>query len=234
MLGIAASSGIPVVTNGLALWYDAAQTRSYGGTGTTWKDLISGYDATMNGTFTFYPNVFNGIYFSDFSPFSSVFNINSAASYTGLSGLTMQVVIMYTEGQYDNAGLFTSSNSGGNTFGLTTTAPSNITMVSDGGGRSASATLTQNVWNFVSGVRDTSTLSMSIRINNTSRITNTYGSLGTVNFTNAWMINRNSNGSSVQLRGRIGTALFYTRALTPDEELQNFNVFKNRFSIGII
>jgi hypothetical protein len=109
-----------------------------------------------------------------------------------------------------------------------------IRMVSDGGGRQASATLTQNVWNFVSGVRDTSTLSISIRVNNVSRITNTYASLGTVNFTNGWMINRNSNGSGVQLRGRIGTALFYTRALTPDEELQNFNVFKNRFNIGII
>ena len=233
MLGITASSGIPVVTNGLALWYDAAQLNSYSGSGTTWNDVIGGYAATMNGTFTFYPNPNNGIYFSDFSPFSTVFNISSSASFSSLSGLTMQMVVMYSEGQYDNAGIFTSNNSGGNTFGLTTTTPSNITMVSDGGGRSASATITQNVWNFVSGIRDTSNLSVSIRINNTSRITNTYGSLGTVNFNNAWMVNRNSNGSSVQLRGRLATVLFYTRALTLDEETQNFNVFKNRFNIGI-
>lgn len=234
MLGIAASSGIPVVTNGLVLWYDTAQTRSYSGSGSTWTDVIGGYTASLSGTYTYYPNPFNGIYFADFSPFSSVFNINASASFSNLSGLTMQAVIMFTENQYDGAGVFTSNNSGGNNFGLQTGSPSTILMSSDGGGRSASSLLTQNVWNFVSGVRDTSNLSMSLRVNDAARITNTYGSLGTVSFNNAWMVNRNSNGSSVQLRGRLATVLFYTRALTADEELQNYNVFKNRFGLGII
>ncbi len=67
-------------------------------------------------------------------------------------------------------------------------------------------------------------------MNGGARVTNTYGSMSNVNFTNGWMCAR-SNGSSVQLRGRFAAALFYTRALTSDEEQHNYNVFKLRYGI---
>ena len=46
----AARRTYPVITNGLKLYLDAYNLRSYGGTGTTWHDLSnSGYNFTNDG-----------------------------------------------------------------------------------------------------------------------------------------------------------------------------------------
>jgi hypothetical protein len=44
------------------------------------------------------------------------------------------------------------------------------------------------------------------------------------------MVSRNNTGG-VQLRGRIAAVLFYTRALTSDEELQNYNALRLKYGI---
>jgi hypothetical protein len=220
-------SGQKVVTNGLGLFFDFSQNYSYPGNGTTIQNIAGTNTATLNGGYTFYTG--NGGYLADFQLFNSYTLINSYTANT-LAGLTMQAVVMFTEGQYDGPKIIASTNSGGNDFGLEVGNPYNIGIVSDGGGRFARTTVTQNQWSFVSGVRDVSTLSLSIRVNNGSRITNTYGSLGNVNFTNGWMFAR-SGSSSTQFRGRVGAVLFYTRALTSDEELQNFNALRLRFGL---
>jgi hypothetical protein len=227
MLQAVKSAGIPVVSNGLGLYYDLSYRQSYPTTGATWFDLASAKNATLNGTYTYYSG--DGGYLSDFSLFSTYFPIDTSYSVTGLSGLTMQAVFMYTEGQYDGPKVIASTNSGGNDFGLEVSTDF-IRMSSDGGGRQAGTSVTRNVWNFVSGIRDVSTLSLSIRVNGGSRVTNTYGSLSNVNFTNGWMVSRNNTGG-VQLRGRIAAVLFYTRALTSDEELQNYNALRLKYGI---
>lgn len=228
MLQAVKSSGLQIITDGLGLYYDVAHKQSYPGSGATLADLRGAKNATLNGAYTYYSG--DGGYLSDFGLFSTYFSIDTSYSVTGLSGLTMQAIVMLTEGQYDGPKIIASSNSGGNDFGLEVGNPYNIGIVSDGGGRAARTTLTQNQWSFVSGIRDVSTLSLSIRVNGGSRITNTYASLGNVNFTNGWMCARN-NSTSVQLRGRFAAALFYTRALTSDEEQHNYNVFKLRYGI---
>jgi len=56
-------SGVKIVTNGLVLYLDAAQLRSYSGSGTTWTDLSGNNNATtLNNTPTF--NNGNGGYFT--------------------------------------------------------------------------------------------------------------------------------------------------------------------------
>lgn len=227
MLQAVKSSRIPIVTNGLGLYYDSSYRQSYPTTGATWFDLASGKNATLNGTYTYYSG--DGGYLSDFSPFSTYFPIDTSYSVTGLSGLTMQAVFMYTEGQYEGPKFIASTNSGGNDFGLSI-GTDLVSMTSDGGSRNVSVSVTRNVWNFVSGIRDVSTLSLSVRANGGSRVTNTYASLPTVNFTNGWMVSRNNTGG-VQLRGRIAAVLFYTRALTSDEELQNYNALRLKYGI---
>lgn len=221
-------SGLKIVHSGLELYFDMAQKVSYPGSGSNWNDIGKGRYATLNGTYTFYSA--NGGYLSDFSPFSTYAPI-TMSSVTGLSGVTFQAIVMYTEGQYEDAKIIASSNSGGNSFQLNTGFGGySVGMVSDGGGRSAYTSLTQNAWSFVSGVRDVSTLSMSIRVNGGSRVTNTYASLGNVSLDSMWMLSRNLTGG-VQLRGRIAVVLAYSRALSSDEELQNFNALRQRYGI---
>jgi len=217
-------SGVKVINNGLGLWFDAAQTVSYPRTGRTWTDRASGAVCTIGGSYAYYTG--NGGYFADFGNFDTTFPITSSYSATGLSGLTMQAVVYFARGQYEQATLLGSTNSGGNDFKLTPTG-----IVSDGGGRSAFTTLPQNVWYFISCTRDVASLSLSVRINNGARTTNTYASLGNVNFTDGWMISANRTGGVVLLDPRVATILFYTRTLSVDEEVQNFNALRIRYGL---
>lgn len=224
---VATASALPVI-NGLALWYDIGFKASYPGTGSTLTDLASGITATMYGNKGYYTT--SGGFFDDFYLNESYTLINSYSA-TNLSGLTMQAVLNYDEGQYEGAKIIASTNSGGNSFGLETRFGGyEIAMISDGGSRQAATSLSANTWSLVSGVRDVANLSVSLRINSGSRITNTYPSMSNVSFTDGWMFCRN-RGTGPQYRGRVGAVLFYTRALTAAEELQNYNFYKSRYSL---
>ena len=217
-------SGVKVVNNGLGLWFDAAQQVSYPGTGTSWTDRASGAVCTIGGSYAWYSA--NGGYFADFANFGTTFQIATSYSVTGLAGLTMQAVVRFDRGQYEQATLLASTNSGGNAFSLTP-----LGIVSDGGSRRAETTLTTGVYYFISCTRDVASLSLSVRINNGARTTNTYASLSNVNFTDGWMISSTRTGGVVLLDPRVATILFYTRTLSSDEELQNFNALRIRYGI---
>lgn len=218
-------SGPKLVNNGLGLWFDAAQTVSYPRTGTSWTDRASGASCTIGGSFAYYTG--NGGYFSDWSNFDTSYQITSSYSVSNLSGLTMQAVVYFGQTfQYESATILRSTNSGGNDFKL-----SPIGIVSDGGSRRAETTIVTNAWHFISCRRDVASLSLSVRINDGARTTNTYASLGTVNFTDGHMISSNRTGGVVLLNARVATVLFYTRALSSDEELQNFNALRIRYGI---
>ncbi len=217
-------SGPKVVNNGLGLWFDAAQTVSYPRTGTTWTDRASGATCTIGGAYAWYSG--NGGYFADFANFNTTYQITGSYSRTGLSGLTMQAVVRFDRAQYEQATLLGSTNSGGNDFKL---LPNGIN--SDGGGRNAYTTITTGVYYFISCTRDVPSLSLSVRINNGARTTNTYASLSNVNFTDGWMISSSRTGGVVLLDPRVATILFYTRTLSSDEELQNFNALRIRYGI---
>jgi hypothetical protein len=217
-------SGPKIVQNGLGLWFDAGQTVSYPRTGTSWTDRASGAVCTIGGSYAYYTG--NGGYFSDFGNFDTTFQIATSYSASSLAGLTMQAVVYFGRNQYEQATILGSTNSGGNNFKLTPTG-----IASDGGGRNAYTTLVQNAWYFISCTRDVASLSLSVRINNGARTTNTYASLGNVNFTDGWMISATRAASVVLLEPRVATVLFYTRTLSSDEELQNFNALRIRYGI---
>jgi hypothetical protein len=224
MLTAIKSSNIPIISSGLGLYFDAAYKQSYPGSGTTWTDLRNGTICTIGGAYAWYSG--NGGYFSDFANFNTTFQIATGYSATSLSGLTMQAIVRFDRGQYENATLLGSTNSGGNDFKLTPTG-----IVSDGGSRQVSTSLTTGVYYFISCTRDVPSLSLSVRINNGSRTTNTYGSLGNVNFTDGWMISANRTGGVVLLDPRVACVIFYTRTLSVDEEVHNFNALRLRFGL---
>lgn len=219
------SGGIKVVTDGLGLYYDAAYKQSYPGTGATWTDLANGTTCAIGSIYyAWYSG--NGGYFSDFANFNTTFQINSSYSVTNLSGITMQAVVRFDRNQYEQATILASSNNGGNAFSLTPTG-----IISDGGSRRAETTLTTGTYYFISTTRNVSNLSLSVRINSGARTTNTYASLPNVSFTNGWMVSSTRTGGVVLLDPRVAVVLFYTRALTPDEEVANYHALKLRYGI---
>lgn len=216
-----------IVYDGLELYFDAAQKVSYPGSGTNWADIAKGRYATINGNYAF--NSANGGYLTDFN-LNSTYAPVTMSPVSNLPGVTIQSIVRYTSGQYEDAKIFASNNSGTNVSLNTRFGGYEVAMSSDGGGRSAATSLTLNAWSFVSGVRDVSNLSVSIRVNDGARITNTYGSLGNVAIESPWMMSKNINGGA-QLRGDLAVVLVYSRALTPSEELQNFYALRQRYGI---
>lgn len=225
-------SGPKVIQDGLGLWFDAGQTVSYGKranpvTGDTWYDRASGKTATITTTTTTY-NSPNGGYFADFSSNDTYFVLNNP-SFTNLSAITIQAAFMYEAGQFEGPKFLNISGSSGQVELGTGFGGSDVGIILYGGTRIVTS-VTQNVWNFASATISIPNQSMTLRINGNARSTNTHGSSTNIQFPSGWMVSRNVNGGVV-IRGRLAALLFYTRALSADEELQNFNTYRIRYGI---
>jgi hypothetical protein len=229
-------SGPKVINNGLKLWFDAAQTVSFPKranptTGDNWNDRASGLTSTINNGFVnsnFLWNSANGGYFEEFASNDNYVTINSP-SFTNLTGVTIQAAFMYTAGQFEGPKFLNINGSSGAVELGTGFGGSDVGVILYGGTRIITS-VTQNVWNFASATISIPGQSMSLRINGNARSTNTHGSSTNINFTSGWMISRNATSGTV-LRGRLAAVLFYDRALSADEELQNFNTYRIRYGI---
>lgn len=219
-----------VVTTGLQLYHDFGISTPSGAQGTIADLSGNNRSSTFNGTqFTHVSGTAGYVY--DFANFDTILKPSAVWTLNTINELTVQAVFMYEASQYEGAKLFASSNQPTNVnWALETRfGGSEIYFISDNGSRSAGTTVTQNVWNFASAVRSVANLSVSLRTNGNSRITNTYASLGSVNASNQWMVSRSVTGGVV-LRGRLAAVLFYNRALSTTEETQNYNYFKTRYT----
>jgi len=227
------------VTDGLVLALDAANRKSYPGTGTTWTD-ISGNSNT--GTLTNGPTyssanggsiVFDGTNDKVIVPYNS--NLNP-------SNVTISVWFKRTLAtNYSHfAGLPASNSSWGNpyvSYGIefigTTDQPALVLGFSNNTfaytTATASASTVVGVWVNAVGTYDGS--SSKIYIN---------GSLITSNAETRTLLTTSANfvlGTETQdtstypLNGNIASTKIYNRALTAAEVSQNFNALRGRFSI---
>ena len=230
-------SSLPnIVDNNLALWFDAGQTVSYGKranavTGDRWMDRASEITGSINNSFTnsqFLWNSSSGGYFEEFASNDNYITLNTP-NFTNLTEITIQAVFMYTAGQFEGPKFLNISGSSGQVELGTGFGGNDVGVILYGGTRIVTA-VTQNVWNFASATINIPTGAMTLRINGGTRSTNTHGSSTNINFTGGWMVSRNATSGTV-LRGRLATVLFYTRALSSDEELQNYNTLRIRYGI---
>jgi len=220
-MGIA--RGPKIVTSGLVLALDAADKLSYPGTGTTWRDL-SGNNNT--GTLT------NGPTFSAANMGSIVFdgtNDYVSGNLTTLSDWTISIWYysndITTNSVYYPVGGTSSSNGlgfGGN-FNVNT----------------------QNRWYFFDGSNELSHANPNIVINKWYNLVVTKSSTSYNLYTNS-LLSLSTTGINLSLtqynlgrrgdglwyvNGRIAGTLFYNRALSATEVLQNYNVTKYRFGL---
>jgi hypothetical protein len=160
--------------------------------------------------------------------------VNSPDTST-IGSCTIQAFFAYEGSQPSDATIFAylgASNGAILTNGSFGGSGRRLIFYSDSGGRLATwpNEIADGAWTFVSAIRDTANLSMSISVNTQTRVTNTYGSIPTFTPTEAYMISRFSTSGAV-FKGRYAILLYYNRALSVAEEIQNYNATKSRFRL---
>jgi hypothetical protein len=220
-----------VITDGLLLYLDAANTKSYIGSGTTWTDLSR---SSNSGTLV------NGPTFSSANGGSIIFdgiddrvNLSNNLSTNTENSVTVEAFVWLNTNQ--NSKIFISnyaeiisptgfalgiSDSNNNivkwftgNLGTTNTIFSTTTLVNQQYYH-AVGTYNGNVKQlYINGILEASS-SVSSGINNTS----TLASLGYLRYFNNQYFN-----------GRISFAKTYNRALSAAEVLQNYNATKTRY-----
>jgi len=210
-----------VVTNGLVFYVDAANTRSYSGSGITVTGLIGGIGGTIvngvgfsssnNGTF-----VFDGT--NDYMDCGYNSNINNATQLT--------IECWYRSSNISKEGIIFGTNSYFPAYGyhmeiyqsklLFQVFPSASFVQS-------SITLSNNIWYHLVGTYNSGAINLYV-----NGITGGSGNY-TYSASSENLILGRYYAGSFSLEGQLSNVKFYNRALTAQEVLQNYNATKKRY-----
>jgi hypothetical protein len=211
-----------IVTDGLVFYLDAANTKSYPGTGTVWADISR---TNNNGTLT------NGPTFNSSNGGSIVFDgTNDYVTFSTITNTVYTIEFWYK--------MFGNDNS----FGYFASSGNNGLAIGEGGAGvgfgqfyywngSAAALLgtipsTTN-WNHICALINTTTNNIQIFGNGNQLSTTTVTSMSTTISEIGRYITSNVNF----LRGNLAVYKIYNRALTTTEITQNYNATRTRFGL---
>jgi hypothetical protein len=222
-----AAYGPKIITNGLVLALDAANTKSYPGSGTTWTDL-SGRGNT--GTLT------NGPTYSSANSGSIVFDGSNdyidCGNASSLS-ITVGTVCAWFKKPLGSGykGLVDKGRDGYGAWSLNVDEVGNTATFKariSGTNRSISASSNygNNIWTYVCGVYDGTTLA----IYQNGIISNSASYSGTIG-TNSVSVKIGAASDGLYFGGNVSNAKIYNRALSAAEVSQNFNALRGRFGI---
>ncbi len=229
--------GPNIVTDGLVLCLDAASTRSYSGSGNTWKDLSgNGYNATKNGNATWnssgwweFRNVNND---NDFEYFNLAIDEGILKSTNTTGNWSLETWWRDKGTAYGNeniivgrvgyhAGILQKA-SGSQVFGQVRTNAGGVGQIQT----TATAT-TDGVWMHVVLAYNNRTSKMYI--NGSLVSTDTLSASHTIyNYSNTMNIG-GYQGNPYRTYTDIAVVKAYEKELTAAEVLQNYNAQKNRF-----
>lgn len=236
-------NGPRIVTDGLVLYLDAANTKSYPRSGTTWIDLSgNGNNGTIDGATWSAEN--NGIF--DFNGSSNTVSIthNSALSFTTTGQKTIQVWVKFdalpalnTQGQPVFGKLSSNFNFDGYWGGLYSNT-GNTRVVTNGTAISKTTDSTSNpividtwyLYTFISQITSTANTT-KVYINSTEVSSTAHGSDGYSESNPLYLGYIGTGVSSPYLNGKISSCLFYTKGLSVKEIIQNFNATRGRFGV---
>jgi len=204
-----------MVTDGLVLCLDAANSRSYPGAGSTWFDLSgNGNNATLYNTT--YSSVNSGV----------IVFAGASNGKARISSLTPNITSTYTITEWvkrDNTSYEFLWE--GNTGGSKPAIENNIFYHNNSNRGSLSVSTTE--WTYVVAMFDGS--STRAYINGAEVINSAYA---TANPTvTSFTIGARDSTSSLDLNGLIAAVCIYDRALTVAEVTQNFRAVKGRFGL---
>jgi len=214
-----------VVTDGLVMYLDAGNTKSYPGAGTTWTDVSrNGNNGTLTNGPTF--NSANGgsIVFDGVDDYATVSSLNL----TGITeNFTFITVIKFPT--FNNSGVIVWQAFSSYWALMTNTSfgAANLTFTTRGtrGQAAVSSTLTANQWYYVVCKREAGV--NSLYINNT-----TYTYTSDVSFPGGTLFKIGTDGNNNYFfNGNLALIQLYNRALTQTEIQQNYNTQKTRFGL---
>jgi hypothetical protein len=228
-----------IVTNGLVLNLDAGNLISYGGTGTSWKDLTN---TTTGATLTNGPTyntsnggsiVFDGtddyvvgpssMSISQNQPFTLEFWVN-LSSYTNLYPCLLQIKTDTTHGFIV---LVTQADTyDGITFGST----SDWIRLRNVGNEIVTNTWNQIVINY-NGAGAGTASNYKMYVNTIEQVLSNSGSFISLSQVNNIGTIENAGRGIDNWTGRIANFKQYNRALTQSEVIQNFNAHKSRYGL---
>jgi hypothetical protein len=241
---MSSSAGPDIITNGLILHLDAADRKSYPGSGTVWTDrsgnakngtLISGvgYNSGNGGSLTF-----DGV--DDYVGWNTL----DAVKWQNWNSITIETVfklVSYTGGNNGRQYLFDFRDNGGVDGALGCFHDTNIGQVGlklfyNTVGTSyeepfiASFSLNSLIHYQVTFDKTSSTNNIKHYINGNNVFTRSVTiNSATTNNGRVWL--GRYSGGTYQWNGNIYTFKVYNKALSPEEIKQNFNATKSRFGL---
>jgi len=222
---MATNGGPNIIEDGLVFAVDAANKKSYPGSGTTWADLAG----TSNGTLTNGPTfdsanggsiVFDGT--DDYVVTSGgnlpALNSLSALSVCGFFNVDSTSAIRQIYSWGDNNGIRFRINSG-----------TQVRLLERGGTNSPTfnVTIDNDTWYFFCTIADSSGLTVFI---NTTKLTGG-SAFSPTDTSNTVYIGSRSTSTSEVMDGSIACLSIYNKTLTDAEVTQNYNALKSRFGL---
>jgi hypothetical protein len=230
-----------IVTNGLILYLDAANSRSYVSGSTAWNDLSRGgnnltsfnnvtYNAAQGGNFTFVS--------SNSSRISTAgTNINAGSNFSVFAWVNPSPAINVRNAIVGNSYPYSSTQ--GFYFATATAYGGNInTFFISIGSDNAYAIATNNSlvtgsWNYIGGTVTNGGAAINLYANGIQ--TGYQGQTLTTNTvtypTNEFYIGQRHSALPEYFTGSIANVQIYNRALTTTEIQQNYNTQKSRFGL---
>lgn len=229
-----------IVTDGLVLCLDAANRKSYPGSGTTWSDLSG---RGNNGTLVNTPTYNESGYFSfDWTTQEhATFSNSSSLQFLNRLPYTLEAWIyptrnpgVYYSGIFDRESVFGAGRDGYNMFFLGSATTDtyfyaerfSAGVQTNAGGAPLNQSVTLNAWHHIVATYDGTTL--TLYRNGSSH--------GTPN-TSTGNISNTTKSLTVGVRGnqyfdgRISNAKIYDKSLTASEVRQNFNALRGRYGL---
>jgi hypothetical protein len=215
-----------IITNGLVLYLDAANPKSYPSSGTTWFDLSGNGN---NCVFSSTPTWNNGIFTFNGTTHTGTITNNSTLNFSSEQTIMIVMRHSYTSGRKNPwnqayAGYGTWTHEAGNSINY---------YYGDAGGDIEptyaihdSGTTPRNVWNFMCTTRNTTFSTWYLNGNATGTFNHSFGTLATTSANISI-----ANGYAGFWPGDIAIVMAYTRALSAQEILQNFNAQRSRFGL---
>jgi hypothetical protein len=219
------------VTNGLVLALDAANPKSYPGSGTTWTDLSgNGNNGTLTNGPTFDGDNLGSIVFDGTNQFVTTGNTLDPIAY----GLFADSTSFWSVSSwFKPVGTGAITGKGGGTGGSATyvvwmsSAGTSLNVRLRGGTILNISNSIASNWYEVSITWDGTTARAYLNDEFVSTI-----SVGTAaKQDNTFNIGATASGTNIFYNGNVSNIKVYNRALTPQEIQQNFNATRSRFSI---
>lgn len=226
-----------IVTSGLVLYLDAANTRSYVSGSTIWNDLSrSGNNGTLTNGPTFNSGNGGSIVFDGSDDYANLGSSINFSNYT--NGFTIGFWVKVLNVSQSNRYLFSKLTNAGtdNQFSIVYGYVANTFELYGGAGgsganqniRTNSQILVNNTnWHFLYYTVGSTTTGY---LDGVVKFTNTYPSLTFLSSTNSNFIST-FNGSQNFGNLSISNMVLYNKILSTSEVLQNYNATKTRFEL---